>query len=188
MKLILGFGIWVLTFLVAVTFRTDPFSIELGSIVFFMHFPSIVLVLATAWAFSAAMVPGAKGATWFALLGAGEGTAADAERLRARWRAFGDMAVVVGLLAGLVGLVAMLHSLDRPDRIGPAMAVSIISILYATGLKIAAAVVEGRLTFKFDLTPDQPVNLGGLITVAIYPLMVMIVFFVLMFSFAGSPV
>jgi chemotaxis protein MotA len=55
-------------------------------------------------------------------------------RAAALLRRAADVAPAMGLVGTLVGLVQMLGSLDRPDAIGPAMAVALLTTLYGAAI------------------------------------------------------
>ena len=54
------------------------------------------------------------------------------------FRAIGDVAPAMGMIGTLIGLVQMLSNMDDPKKIGPAMAVALLTTLY--GAVIANAV------------------------------------------------
>jgi chemotaxis protein MotA len=57
---------------------------------------------------------------------------ADSSTNASVWVAFGGFAPAYGMAGTLIGLVAMLGSLDDPGSIGPKMAVALITTLYGT--------------------------------------------------------
>lgn len=52
------------------------------------------------------------------------------ERGQAIFKALGDVAPAMGMIGTLVGLVQMLSNMDDPKKIGPAMAVALLTTLY----------------------------------------------------------
>jgi chemotaxis protein MotA len=52
------------------------------------------------------------------------------ERGQAIFKAFGDTAPAMGMIGTLIGLVQMLSAMDDPKKIGPAMAVALLTTLY----------------------------------------------------------
>jgi chemotaxis protein MotA len=54
------------------------------------------------------------------------------------FRAIGDVAPAMGMIGTLIGLVQMLSNMDDPKKIGPAMAVALLTTLY--GAVIANAI------------------------------------------------
>ncbi|WP_435102247.1 flagellar motor protein PomA [Arhodomonas sp. AD133] len=61
-----------------------------------------------------------------------------AERGENVFRAIGDVAPAMGMIGTLIGLVQMLSNMDDPKKIGPAMAVALLTTLY--GAVIANAI------------------------------------------------
>ena len=51
-----------------------------------------------------------------------------------------DLSIASGLFGTLIGLVQMLHHLDDPNALGPAMGVALLTILYGVGM--------GELVFR----------------------------------------
>lgn len=60
------------------------------------------------------------------------------ERGQAIFKAIGDVAPAMGMIGTLIGLVQMLSSMDDPKKIGPAMAIALLTTLY--GAIIANAI------------------------------------------------
>ena len=54
------------------------------------------------------------------------------------------VALLVGTAGALIGIVTMLQNMDDPTRIGPAMAVSLLSVFYALLINIFVFVPVGR--------------------------------------------
>lgn len=52
------------------------------------------------------------------------------ERSEAIFRAIGDVAPAMGMIGTLIGLIQMLSNMDDPRKIGPAMAVALLTTLY----------------------------------------------------------
>lgn len=52
------------------------------------------------------------------------------ERGQAIFRAIGDVAPAMGMIGTLIGLVQMLSAMDDPKKIGPAMAIALLTTLY----------------------------------------------------------
>jgi len=52
------------------------------------------------------------------------------ERGQAIFKAIGDVAPAMGMIGTLIGLVQMLSNMDDPKKIGPAMAVALLTTLY----------------------------------------------------------
>jgi chemotaxis protein MotA len=58
-----------------------------------------------------------------------------------------EVAPAMGLIGTLVGLVQMLGSLDEPSKIGPAMALALLTTLYGA---LLANIVFGPLAAKIE--------------------------------------
>jgi chemotaxis protein MotA len=52
------------------------------------------------------------------------------ERGQAIFKSIGDVAPAMGMIGTLIGLVQMLSAMDDPKKIGPAMAVALLTTLY----------------------------------------------------------
>lgn len=49
------------------------------------------------------------------------------------WEDFGAFAPTVGILGAVMGLIHVMENLDKPDQIGPGIAVAFVATLYAVG-------------------------------------------------------
>ena len=77
--------------------------------------------------------------------------------LIAGWFALASRAVLgLGLMGFLIGLINMLANLDHPSSIGPAMAGSLLSVLYAVGLSELLLQPLRALCLKQQLAPGEP--------------------------------
>jgi len=61
------------------------------------------------------------------------------ERGQAIFKAIGDVAPAMGMIGTLIGLVQMLSNMDDPKKIGPAMAVALLTTLYGAVIANAFA-------------------------------------------------
>ncbi len=68
------------------------------------------------------------------------------------FKAMGDVAPAMGMIGTLIGLVAMLSSMDDPKAIGPAMAVALLTTLYGAML---ANMVALPIADKLDLRKTE---------------------------------
>jgi chemotaxis protein MotA len=65
------------------------------------------------------------------------------------FRSLGDVAPAMGMIGTLVGLVAMLGSMDEPKKIGPAMGVALLTTLYGAVLaNMVALPIADKLTLR----------------------------------------
>lgn len=74
-------------------------------------------------------------------------TLARHERSEAIFRAIGDVAPAMGMIGTLIGLIQMLSNMDDPRKIGPAMAIALLTTLYGA---ILANVVALPLADKLS--------------------------------------
>ncbi len=109
-------------------------AIVMGSpILAFLNAPSAVLVLGITvfgvfWSFPAGDIGRLVGAYFF-------GGQMDEELGRLGHAVFtrmGDLAISAGMAGTLIGLVQMLQQMDDPTKIGPAMAVALLTLFYGT--------------------------------------------------------
>lgn len=152
--------------------------LETGSPSMIINGPSLMLVLVAATLFTCASH---GGSAWVAALksGLGKGPLAPEECQRHRnvLESFRNSLCATGAAGFLLGLVGMLSNLSDPSRIGPSMAVTILTVLYAVVLAelvVApmASALSGRIhpnsEVTFDLEPEVPVMKSrGAATVAI---------------------
>lgn len=76
-------------------------------------------------------------------------TIARHERSEAIFRAIGDVAPAMGMIGTLIGLVQMLSNMDDPRKIGPAMAVALLTTLYGAILaNIVALPIADKLAHR----------------------------------------
>ncbi len=63
--------------------------------------------------------------------------------------ALGDVAPAMGMIGTLIGLVQMLSSMDDPKKIGPAMAIALLTTLYGAILgNVIALPIADKLTLR----------------------------------------
>jgi chemotaxis protein MotA len=84
------------------------------------------------------------------------------------WQAWIDVAPAMGLIGTLIGLVGMLGNMTDPKRIGPAMAVAILTTLYGAIIAnvIGLPVVSRLKTYSAAETEHRHVVLDGLCAIA----------------------
>ena len=91
-----------------------------------------------------------------------------------------------GALGGLIGMVNMLSQMDDPSAIGPAMAVLLLSILYAVMLsELVLGPLLNRLYARCDGGAGAPTSPSGLLTNSATLLAILVSFFVLVISLRG---
>ncbi len=65
------------------------------------------------------------------------------------FKAIGDVAPAMGMIGTLIGLVQMLSNMDDPKKIGPAMAVALLTTLYGAVIANAFALpIADKLSFR----------------------------------------
>lgn len=68
---------------------------------------------------------------------------------RGIFKALGDTAPAMGMIGTLIGLVQMLSSMDDPKKIGPAMAIALLTTLYGAIIASAFALpIADKLAFR----------------------------------------
>ncbi|PCI86215.1 MAG: flagellar motor protein PomA [Hyphomicrobiales bacterium] len=68
------------------------------------------------------------------------------------YSAINDSAPAFGMIGTLVGLVAMLGSMDDPSKIGPSMAIALLTTLYGAMIaNVIAKPISDKLEAKFEL-------------------------------------
>ena len=70
----------------------------------------------------------------------------------------------MGLIGTLIGLVQMLGNLDDPSKIGPAMAVALLTTMYGA---ILANMVFGPLAAKLERNSGEEISLRRIYTLAV---------------------
>lgn len=76
------------------------------------------------------------------------------------YRALGDLAPAFGMIGTLVGLIAMLNNLDDPTKLGPGMALALITTLYGS---VLAQLIFIPLADKLEMKNDELRNNMALI-------------------------
>ncbi|MDQ2695445.1 MAG: flagellar motor protein PomA [Pseudomonadota bacterium] len=73
------------------------------------------------------------------------------ERSEGIFRAIGDVAPAMGMIGTLIGLVQMLANMDDPKKIGPAMAIALLTTLYGALLaNVVALPIADKLAHRND--------------------------------------
>lgn len=69
------------------------------------------------------------------------------------FKSLGDAAPAFGMIGTLIGLVQMLGTMDDPSKIGPAMAVAILTTLYGAVIQNCICIpIADKLSARFDET------------------------------------
>lgn len=68
------------------------------------------------------------------------------------WEHFGAIAPTIGILGAVLGLIHVMENLDKPEMIGPGIAVAFVATLYGVGFANIFAIPMGiKLKRKVDL-------------------------------------
>ena len=126
--------------------------IEAGSSWVMFNLPSLMLVLIAATLFTCASH---GGSAWVDALKSGLGkgplTPEECQRHRSVLESFRNSLCATGAAGFLLGLIGMLTNLSDPSRIGPSMAVTILTVLYAVILaELVIAPMASALSGRID--------------------------------------
>ncbi|MES2662953.1 MAG: flagellar motor protein PomA [Pseudomonadota bacterium] len=91
-------------------------------------------------------------------------SAARHERGARIFNAIGDVAPAMGMIGTLIGLVQMLGAMDDPDKIGPAMAVALLTTFYGA---VLANLVALPIADKLRNRSEEEVQIQNIIIDAI---------------------
>lgn len=83
------------------------------------------------------------------------------------FRAIGDVAPAMGMIGTLIGLVQMLSNMDDPKKIGPAMAVALLTTLYGAVLanSMAIPIADKLANRKSEERLSRTLILEGLLSI-----------------------
>ncbi|WP_404402261.1 motility protein A [Pelagibacterium halotolerans] len=83
------------------------------------------------------------------------------------FKSLGDAAPAFGMIGTIVGLVQMLGNMDDPSKIGPAMAVALLTTLYGAVLaNLICLPVADKLTAKLDVEEvNQTLIIDGIMSI-----------------------
>ena len=83
------------------------------------------------------------------------------------FKALGDAAPAFGMIGTLVGLVQMLANMDDPSKIGPAMAIALLTTLYGAVIaNLICLPIADKLTAKFGFEEiNQTLIIDGIVAV-----------------------
>jgi len=89
------------------------------------------------------------------------------ERSEAIFRAIGDVAPAMGMIGTLIGLIQMLSAMDDPRKIGPAMAVALLTTLYGAVIAnvIALPIADKLLHRNEEERINRSMILEGIISI-----------------------
>jgi len=151
----------------------------------FFNAPSALLVLGGTVLFTLSFH--SVGAVWGAIVAAGGRGRIDADTGRNALAVFGSariIAIAMGLIGSVIGMVSMLAKLDDPTTIGPALSVALLAALYGLGLgELLITPQISRMRRRTSSETSAPPAAGSNTSV-VFALMLglLLVFFVMMFS------
>ncbi len=97
-------------------------------------------------------------------------------------QSLGILVLLTGALGSLMGLILMLQNLNSPSAIGPAMSVSLLSVLFALILRLLIYTIEYNLAGRYHLWDQFLKKQSGEWSVFLYGLFVLLSFFILLFA------
>jgi hypothetical protein len=101
----------------------------------FIDVPSLLIVFAGTALFTLAHVPFREIVeAVHCALGSAQSGSEESEKARLTFAIMRSYALAMGVLGFFIGLILMLKNMDDPAAIGPGMALSLLSVLYAVGL------------------------------------------------------
>ncbi len=182
MAYLIAIVVFVLTLFVGVVSVAGPEGILL-----LWNLPSFLMIVVPtlAVAISSVSLKGAN--TTRVVFGKQTNTSpVEAKKVFDFFRMLGNASILLGIVAFLVSLVLLLANLSDPNTIGPSMALGLISLLYAACLKLIAFSVEFSVRKKAGLMDDALNSNVGDWIVYVYPIMPMLLFFILLFAMSKS--
>ncbi|MCF6326559.1 MAG: MotA/TolQ/ExbB proton channel family protein [Devosiaceae bacterium] len=83
------------------------------------------------------------------------------------FKTLGDAAPAFGMIGTLIGLVQMLANMDDPSKIGPAMAIALLTTLYGAVLaNLVCLPISDKLTAKFGVEEiNQTLIIDGIVAI-----------------------
>ncbi|MFT5163390.1 MAG: hypothetical protein ACI9FJ_001985 [Alteromonadaceae bacterium] len=148
-------GIMAFVVSIAVFFGFSMMAMWLGGGMFmFVDIPSFLIVVPPAVAFgiAASSVKAAKEALAFAFVDQLEVDSKDAQDACRFLKVTGNTAAYLGFFTTLIGWVAMGNNISAAEfgnSIGPAFAVSILTVIYGMAVKLLCYTAEQKLQFRY---------------------------------------
>ena len=157
-----------------------------GSITMFVNLPSVLIVIGGTITFSLAHHSSSEvGEALKAAFGTEEVSAENAGKHLAVFATLRVLVYGSGVTGVLIGLIQMLHNLDDPSLIGPAMAVALLCSLYSVLLaEFGVAPLASRVLVRAENQPPRSMTGAqsgavslGFVGVAILMMIVLLVVF-----------
>jgi hypothetical protein len=173
---------YVLFLMAFVIFDLSEYAIDVGKLVLFVDLPSLLVVLGGAITLTLAVARPPRGG-FRGMLRPETLTSAQAGQAVRSLRAFRDVVLELGLAGAILGLLLMLPNLNDPSRIGPAMAISILSLFYGALLALPAHAASRHLEGAHRSAEGEDRAETLLLCIYGYPLVTLMTFGWLLFSF-----
>lgn len=128
--------VYFVLLVLAVSLNVATGLVALDNVGYFLDPASLLFVLVPALAFTLAAVP--AGALRLGIVGAFSPPAVgrDGPAAQEALRFLGDMALLLGVVGTLIGIVLLLQTASDSSRIGPALAVALLTYVYGFGLRL----------------------------------------------------
>jgi len=157
----------------------------MGDVIIFFNIPSVLIVVGG----TIGMLLFGRNSIPAMFKAAFSGSASDAV-VRAGaygWRMARVYSLASAAIGAFIGSILMFQKMDDPAAIGPAMAVALLSTLYALILAFVVSLpLQAHLEKRIQGEVQEQSILGSVLAALFLLLLSVITFFVLLLSFAGS--
>ena len=145
MRYLMALFFLIVTMVFAVT---DVFT-RMGFLALFWNAPSLIIVLLPAAVFVVSTTHWATVKNCFRALGSSSSqlTRQEAKEVDILLKLFGNMSLLLGILATFMGFVLIGADLSQIEALGPNLSIAILTIVYGMVIKIACYSAEKRLEF-----------------------------------------
>lgn len=122
-----------------------------GGLILLVDIPSAVIVVVPALVFSIAVTSwDTFTQSWKLVFSNAESSPEEVREVCALLNAFGNVAVMMGIIGTLIGLILMLADLSDLKSIGPNMSVALLTTYYGTVLKLLFYAAERRVNQRLS--------------------------------------
>ncbi|MCP4750936.1 MAG: hypothetical protein GY866_08590 [Proteobacteria bacterium] len=178
----MAYLIGIVVFILALVLGVVSYS-GLEGLALFWNLPALFLIVVPALAFSLSS-NSLKGVKIAGIL-FGKHSETDREKAGRGYRFFrilGNASLLLGLIAFFISLIVLLANLGDTNSIGHTIALGLLSMLYAVCLKTLAYSAECRLRKKAGLLEDSLTLDGPAWSVYLYPILPLLLMFILLFA------